>query len=572
MRLTQLFLPTLREVPAEAEITSHKYMLRAGLMRKLAAGVYVYLPLGYRVLRKIENIVREEMDRSGAQEVLMSGIIPSELLEESGRWSAFGPEMFKLKDRHERDFCLGPTHEEVFTYVMKELTSYRDLPKILYQIQTKYRDEKRPRFGVIRSREFIMKDAYSFDMDWEGLDVSFGKMHDAYCRIFDRCGLKYRVVQADSGAMGGKESNEFMVMSEVGEDEIAHCENCDYAANVERAESRPDIREKQEEKPLELVATPDARTIQELTDFFETSPDNFAKTLIYTVKDQVIAVVIRGDRELNEVKLVNILECTKDDLRMAEDDVVKNVTNAEVGFAGPVGLKVDKLIVDEEVTYMSNFIVGANKTGYHYKNVNYGRDFKGDIVVDVRKVSDGDVCIRCGGRLSISKGIEVGHIFKLGTKYSEALGAKYLDENGQEHLMIMGSYGIGINRIMAAVIEQNSDENGIIWPMSIAPYHVIIVPVNTSDEVQASLAEDLYDVLSRNGVEVLLDDRDERAGVKFKDADLIGIPIRITVGKKARDRVVEIKDRRTGESLDLTVDQVLGYIKQKIEENMSKKE
>ncbi|WP_026486994.1 proline--tRNA ligase [Caldanaerobius polysaccharolyticus] len=568
MRLTQLFMPTLREIPAEAEITSHRLMLRAGLMRKLAAGVYIYLPLGYRVLKKIENIVREEMDRAGAQEVLMPAIIPSELLRQSGRWDVFGPDMFRFKDRHERDFCLGPTHEEVFTYLMKELTSYRDLPKILYQIQTKYRDEKRPRFGVIRSREFIMKDAYSFDVDWEGLDASFNKMHDAYCRIFDRCGLKYRAVQADSGAMGGKESSEFMVMSEIGEDEIALCEKCDYAANVERAQSKPDVKERQPEKPLQMVATPGVRTIEELIRFFGTTPDNFAKTLIYTVKGEVIAVMVRGDREVNEVKLINILQCTENDLNMAQEDLVRNVTGAEVGFAGPIGLKADRIIVDEEVTYMSNFIIGANRTGYHYVNANYGRDFKGDLVADVRKVSQGDVCVKCGGRLSVSSGIEVGHIFKLGTKYSEALGAKYLDENGQEHVMVMGSYGIGINRIMAAIIEQNSDENGIIWPMAVAPYHVIVVPVNSADPVQASAAEDIYNTLCQNGVEVLLDDRDERAGVKFKDADLIGIPIRVTVGKKAKDGLVEVKMRKTGESVDVAIGEVLGYIKGQVQREM----
>lgn len=564
MRLSNLFLPTLREMPAEAEIQSHKLMLRAGLIRKLAAGVYVYLPLGRRVLKNIENIVREEMDNSGAQEVLMSGIVPSEILKQSGRWDIFGPDIFKLKDRHLRDFCLAPTHEEVFTYVIKELSSYKMLPKVLYQIQTKFRDEKRPRFGVLRSREFLMKDAYSFDMDWEGLDKSFDKMHDAYIKIFDRCALKYRVVQADSGAMGGKESNEFMVMSEIGEDEIAYCSNCDYAANMEKAEARLEEKAGEDLLKTEYVATPDVKTIDELEKYLKVGRDKFAKTLIYEAKGRVVAVMIRGDRDLNEVKLINILKCTENDLKMADDETVRRVTGAQVGFAGPVGLKADMLIVDEEITKMTNFIIGANRTGFHIKNVNYPRDFKADLVANVRKVKAGDKCIKCGGSLKIDKGIEIGHIFKLGTKYSEALNATYLDENGESHVMIMGSYGIGINRIMAAVIEQSSDKDGIVWPMSIAPYKVIVVPAGES-EIIKEISENLYKKFTDGGIDVLIDDRNERAGVKFKDADLIGIPIRITVGRKAKEGIVELKLRNQDKSKEIDMNNALEEVKNIIE-------
>ncbi|HHY79931.1 MAG TPA: proline--tRNA ligase, partial [Thermoanaerobacter sp.] len=521
MRLSQLLVPTLREIPAEAEIPSHILMLKAALMRKLASGVYIYLPLGQRVLRKVEQIVREEMDRAGSQEVLMSALIPAELLKESGRWDVFGPEMFKLKDRNERDFCLGPTHEEVFTDLIRnEVKSYRQLPLILYQIQTKFRDERRPRFGVMRSREFIMKDAYSFDMDWEGLDKSFNKMYEAYCRIFDRCGLKYLVVEADSGAMGGKDSKEFMVISGVGEAVIAYCDNCGYAANEEKAECLINQEIDEEMLPKEKVYTPNVRTIEELVNFLGITPDKFVKTLIYKAKDNVIAALVRGDRDLNETKLLNILGIREEELELADASIVEKVTGAKVGFAGPIGLKGEvMIIVDNEIPQMRNFIVGANETDYHIKNVNYGRDFKADVVADIKNVIEGDKCPRCGSPLKIDRGIEVGHIFKLGTKYSDALGAKYVDEEGNEKPIIMGCYGIGINRTVAAIIEQHHDEKGIIWPMSVAPYHVIIVPVNVSNEAQNRVAEDIYAALQKEGIEVLIDDRDLRAGVKFNDAD-----------------------------------------------------
>ncbi|HHW57967.1 MAG TPA: proline--tRNA ligase, partial [Clostridia bacterium] len=521
MRLSQLLVPTLREIPAEAEIPSHILMLKAALMRKLASGVYIYLPFGQRVLRRVEQIVREEMDRAGSQEVLMSALIPAELLQESGRWDVFGPEMFKLKDRNERDFCLGPTHEEVFTDLIRnEVKSYRQLPLILYQIQTKFRDERRPRFGVMRSREFIMKDAYSFDVDWEGLDKSFDKMYEAYCRIFDRCGLKYLVVEADSGAMGGKDSKEFMVISSVGEAVIAYCDNCGYAANEEKAECLIHQEIDEEMLPKEKVYTPNVRTIEELVNFLGITPNKFVKTLIYKAKDKVVAALVRGDRDINETKLLNVLGVREEELELADAVLVEYVTGSKVGFAGPIGLDGEVMvIVDNEIPQMRNFIVGANETDYHIKNVNYGRDFKADIVADIKNVIEGDKCPRCGSPLKIDRGIEVGHIFKLGTKYSEALGAKYVDEEGNEKPIVMGCYGIGINRTVAAIIEQHHDDKGIIWPMSVAPYHVIIVPVNVSNEAQNRVAEDIYAALQKEGIEVLIDDRDLRAGVKFNDAD-----------------------------------------------------
>jgi prolyl-tRNA synthetase len=552
MKVSKMLLPTLRETPSEAEIPSQQLMLRAGLMRKLASGIYNYLPLGLRAFRKVEQIIREEMDRQGAQEIIVSGLIPAELYQESGRWEVFGPEMFKLKDRNERDFCLGPTHEETFTDIIRnDVKSYKAFPINIYQIQSKYRDERRPRFGVMRCRTFTMKDAYSFDVDLNGLDASYRKMYEAYCRAFDRCGLKYSAVEADTGAMGGSGSHEFMVKSDIGEAEVVFCDACGYAANVEKAPCIPEIAEKEEPKGLQKVATPDARTIDELVGFFHTDSRKFAKTLIYKVDDKVAAVMVRGDRELNETKLTNLFKAIS--IEMADPETVEKATHARVGFAGPIGIDVDELIVDEEVAAMQNFIVGANETGYHLINVNYGRDFKGR-VVDIRNIVTGDKCPKCGSSVYIARGIEVGHIFKLGTKYSEALHAYYVDENGDEKPLIMGSYGIGVDRTLAAVIEQNHDDNGIIWPLSVAPYHVIVVPVVASNEEQMKLAQDIYDALAGLGVEVLLDDRNERAGVKFKDADLIGIPMRITVGKKAGEGIVEFKLRQEASSEDIRVE------------------
>lgn len=564
--MSKLFLSTLREVPAEAETISHQLMLRAGIIRKLAAGVYSYLPLGHRVLKKVENIVRTEMDNADAQELLMSALLPAESYQASGRWDVFGPNMFKLKDRNGRDFCLGPTHEEIFTETVKScLKSYRQLPVTLYQIQNKYRDESRPRFGIIRSREFTMKDAYSFDRTWEGLDESYSKMYDAYCKIFSRLGLDYIVVDADSGAMGGSGSQEFMVKSEVGEDTIAHCPTCGYSANVEKAECILIPQEKETPKTREKIHTPNVKTIEELVAFLNTDSTKFAKTLIYTANEKTVAVMVRGDREVNEVKLANHLGINADDLMMATPEIVQEATGAAVGFAGPVGIKVP-IIMDREVSQMSNFIVGANETDYHFINVNT-EDFNAE-VIDVRTIVAGDLCPKCGQPIETTQGIEVGHIFKLGTKYTEALDCTYLDENGKAQPMIMGCYGIGVSRTIAAAIEQFSDENGIIWPVPIAPYHAIVVPVNAKDETQLKLAEKVYEELKSQGIEVLLDDREERAGVKFKDADLIGIPVRITIGKKAAEGICECKLRIDSESRDVAVDEAVkntvSYIKQNL--------
>ncbi|MHB1483253.1 MAG: proline--tRNA ligase [Saccharofermentanales bacterium] len=553
MRISKMFMPTQREIPAEAEIISHQLMLRAGLMRKLASGIYSYLPLGYRTFRKIEQIVREEMDRAGAQELIMPAILPSEIYQESGRWEVFGPDMFRLKDRSGRDFCLGPTHEESFTETVRnEIHSYRSLPVTLYQIQNKYRDEKRPRFGVMRSREFVMKDAYSFDRDDKGLDISYQAMAKAYCRIFDRCSLDYIVVDADSGAMGGSGSQEFMVKSAVGEANIAFCVKCGYAANDEKAVCRPSSDPVTTGMlPMEKIHTPRSGTIDELMAFLGLSPDKFAKSLIYKADDKLVIAMVRGDHEVNETKLTNLLKCK--DLALASARDVEDITGANVGFAGPVGLpKIVEVIADTEITCMVNMVTGANETDYHFKNVNYLRDFTPSVVADIRTVVKGDECPVCGAPVDICRGIEVGHIFKLGTKYSDALGCRYLDEDGKENPMIMGSYGIGVNRTMAAVIEQNNDENGIIWPMAVAPYHVVIVPVMISDEIQMNMAEELYKTFQDAGIEVLLDDRDERPGVKFKDSELIGIPLRITVGRKAKDGIIEFKERKGGQAVEMT--------------------
>ncbi len=566
MKLSKMLISTLREVPGEAEIASHQLMLRAGMIRKSATGIYTFMPNGVRVLKNVENIVREEMDRAGAQEFLASALIPANLWQESGRWDVMGSEMIRLKDRNGRDFCLGPTHEEVFTDLARnEIKSYKQLPLNLYQIQTKYRDERRPRFGVMRSREFIMKDAYSFDKDNEGLDVSYMKMYEAYNKIFTRCDLEFSAVEADSGAMGGAGSAEFMVKSDIGEDEIAFCTGCNYAANTEKATSKLEDAEKEEEKELNKIATPDVRTIEELVTFFNTSNKKFAKTLIYKADGKVVAVMVRGDRSLNETKVSNALGGIME-LEMADAETVLKATSAEIGFAGPIGLQVDTLLVDEEVTRMSNFIVGANDTGYHYENVNYERDFNG-IVGDYKLVAEGDMCPKCGSPINIRRGVEVGHIFKLGTKYSESMGANYLDENGKEKPLVMGCYGIGINRTVAAIIEQHHDENGILWPMAVAPYKVIVMPANVKNEEQMNRAEKIYEDLKTRGVDVLLDDRNERVGVKFKDADLIGIPIRVTVGKKVVEDIVEFKLRKNQDIEEVNIEDVVGRIEKEFIEN-----
>ncbi len=558
MRVSGLFLSTQREVPADAEIPSHQLMLRAGLIRKEASGIYSFMPLGFRVYRKVENIIREEMDNAGAQELIMPALLPAEAYKASGRWDRFGPEMFRLHDRGGRDFCLGPTHEESFTEAVRDnIRSYKQLPVTLYQIQHKYRDEKRPRFGVMRSREFVMKDAYSFDCDEEGLDKSYNIMYDAYRKIFDRMGLDYTIVDADSGAMGGSGSQEFMVKSDVGEDGICYCNKCGYAANEEKAATCAPAPSEEEMKDIEKILTPDAKTIEELVAFLGTTPDNFVKTILYNADGRIVAVMVRGDREINETKLVNLLGANE--LELAAFDDVEQITGAKVGFAGPVDLKKKiEVIADIEVASMRNFIVGANETDYHFKNVNIGRDFTPDTVADIRSAVEGDLCPKCKeGTMSMARGIEVGHIFKLGTKYSKALGCIYLDKEGKENNMIMGCYGIGVSRTMAAVIEQHHDDDGIIWPEGIAPYQVIIIPTKTNDETIMNLAEDIYSKMTDAGIEVLIDDRNERPGVKFKDADLIGIPMRITVGRAAGEGKVEVKFRNSSEVTEVEASEAL---------------
>ncbi len=563
MKASKLLMPTLREAPAEAEISSHILMMRAALISKLAAGVYSYLPLGLKVLHNVQNIIREEMDRAGAQELLMSALLPAECYQKSGRWERFGDDMFRLKDRNDRDFCLGPTHEEIFTQtVIDSVHSYRDYPFTLYQMQTKYRDERRPRFGVMRTREFIMKDAYSFDTTKEGLDESYKAMYDAYRRIFDRLGLNYMIVDADTGAMGGSGSQEFMVISEVGEDTIAYCEDCRYSANIEKAVCVAPETSNEEMKEKHKIGTPNARTIDEVAAFFGKDAKSFVKTMIYNCDGKLYAVLVRGDREINEVKLANITGAAEVALADAED-VVK-ITGAKVGFAGPVNLSAP-IIADNEVMAMRNFIVGANETDCHIENVNPGRDFTPEITADIRSIEEGDICPVCGKRIKTAQGIEVGHIFKLGTKYSDALGLTYRDETGEDKSVIMGCYGIGVNRCLAAVIEQNHDDNGIIWPVAVAPYKAVVVPVNVNDSVQANMAEEITKRLEDEGIEVIIDDRDERPGVKFKDWDLIGIPVRITVGKKAGEGLVEYKLRNEAEfellEKEEAIKKALEYIK-----------
>ena len=570
MRYSEMFLPTIREVPSDAEIISHQLMIRAGMIRKLTSGIYSYLPLGYRVMQKLEKIIREEMNRSGAQEVFMPMVQPRELWEESGRWSHYGKELLRFRDRNDRECCLGPTHEEVITdLVRNEIKTYRHLPKNLYQIQTKFRDEIRPRFGVMRCREFSMKDAYSFDANEEGVDISYKKMFDAYSKIFERCGLKFRAVEADTGSIGGSFSHEFMVMAETGEDALCFCSNCEYAANIEKAEiALPEKRHISCEEflPLEMVHTPNMKSIEEVTEFLHVSPADVVKTMIYSADGIPVAVLVRGDKELNEIKVKNFLNC--DVLEMADEKMIYDVTGAPRGFAGAVGIKA-KIIADYSLMDMKNFVMGANKEDYHVNNVNIERDLSVSTFADLRIAEDTDLCPRCGSSLKFARGIEVGHVFKLGTKYSKAMDATYLDKNGKEQYMVMGCYGIGVGRTVAAAIEQNHDKNGIIWPMPMAPYHVIITPVNVNDQGIKEISEDLYETLLEKGIEVILDDRDERAGVKFKDADLIGIPLRITIGQKSlSDGKIEVKLRRSGEVKILAMDRVENFIINYISEGM----
>ncbi len=560
MRLSKMHIKTLREVPNEAEIASHILLLRTGMIRKLVSGVYGFMPLGWRSVRKIEDIAREEMDATGAQEIYMSAVQPAELWQESGRWYAYGPELWRLKDRNGRDFCLGPTHEEIFTDIIRnDVSSYRQLPLNLYQIQNKYRDEARPRFGLMRSREFIMKDAYSFDKDYDGLDVSYNKMYDAYTNIFNRCGLSFRPVAADSGAIGGSGSHEFTAFAEVGESEIAYCEHCDMAATIERADVKDDPADNAEMLPMEEVNTPNTKTIEEVANFLGLDKKQTIKALLFVKYDELgnengyVAAFVRGDRELNMIKLVNALDIPEHAIAFADEEKMSEATGCVGGFTGPVGLHDCIIVVDSELTAMKNLCAGACKKDYHIKNVNYGRDYTGDIVCDIKTLKEGDPCPVCGAPVKHTRGIEVGQVFKLGTKYSEPMGAYYKDENQEDQLIVMGCYGIGVTRTLAAIVEQHHDDNGIIWPMSVAPYHAIVTLIKPDDSVQAEAAERIYSELARAGVEVLLDDRDERPGVKFKDADLLGIPVRITVGRGAADGMVEYKLRRDAEKADMTI-------------------
>ena len=564
MRLSKMHMKTLREVPNEAEIPSHILLLRAGMIRKLVSGVYGFMPLGWRSVRKIEEIIREEMDETGAQEIHMSAVQPAELWQESGRWFAYGPELWRLKDRNGRDFCLGPTHEEIFTDIVRtDVKSYRQLPLNLYQIQTKYRDEARPRFGLMRSREFIMKDAYSFDKDNEGLDESYKQMYDAYGKIFTRCGLTFRPVEADSGAIGGNNSHEFTAISEFGESEIAYCPKCSMAATVEKAVCAGAQISAAKMLAIEEVNTPGTKTIEEVANFLKIDQKETMKALLFETYDNdgkengYVAAFVRGDRELNLVKLVNALGIPEHAIQFADESKMSKVTGCVGGFTGPVGLKNCKIVIDSELTSSKNLCAGANKENYHLKNVNFDRDYNGDIVTDIKVLKEGDPCPICGTPVKHARGIEVGQVFKLGTKYSDSMGANYKDENQKDHPIVMGCYGIGVTRTLAAIVEQHYDENGIIWPMEIAPYHVIVILVKPENEEQRQIAEKIYEELQAAKVEVLLDDRKERPGVKFKDADLLGIPVQITVGKMAGEGIVEYRLRRDSEKIELSVDMAI---------------
>ena len=548
MRWTKQLIPPMREVPQEAEIPSHQLLLRAGLIRRLAGGLYTFLPLGLRALRKVERIVREEMDRAGALEVLMPAMHPQELWQKTGRFDVMGPVMFHVEDRQGRGMVLGPTHEEVITDLAQhEINSYRQLPKTFYQIQTKFRDEIRPRFGLMRAKEFIMKDAYSFDASWEGVDASYRAMYEAYRRIFRRCGLRTKVVEADTGAMGGASSHEFMVLADAGEDGIVECDRCEYAANLERAEGRlaAPFAAPAESLPAREVATPGRRTIEEVAAFLQVEPRLLIKTLIYRADGKTVAVLAPGDREINEIKLKRALKCAE--LELADEGTIRQATGAPVGFAGPAGLAIP-ILADEKLRGYAGAVAGANKADAHLVDVDLARDAVVTAWADVTMAKGGDRCPRCEGTLSEKRGIEVGHVFKLGTKYSEALNAYYLDAEGQQQPAIMGCYGIGVSRTMQSVVEQSYDKNGIVWPASIAPYSIEVLCINMGDAACVAAAEQLYGELQAAEVDVLYDDRDERPGVKFKDADLVGIPLRISAGERSLAKgVLELKFRATGE-------------------------
>ena len=560
MRLSENFFYTFREDVKDEETISGNLLVKSGMIKKIGNGIYMYMPLGLRVLKNIEKIIREEMNKTGANELLMPNLLPEEVYVNSGRRDNFGNSMFGLKDRSNRSLVLGPTHEEFFVEAAKmKIKSYKDLPFNLYQIGNKYRDEPRPRFGLIRVREFFMKDAYSFDVDLDGLDKSYHKMFEAYKKIFDRMGIDYRIVQADTGVMGGLSSEEFQAVTDVGEDILVLCD-CGYASNIEVSECVVNKEQAEKPKEKELVYTPNAKTIEEISDFLKEDKAKFVKTLIYKIDGVLYACLVSGDREINETKLRKLVGGTN--IELASFEEVENVTNAKVGFAGPIDLNI-KIIIDNDILYKYNYIVGANKTDYHYKNVNTS-DFKYDYVGDIKNVKEFDNCPKCGKKLYFKNGIEIGNTFKLGTKYSKALGLSYLDENNELKPVVMGSYGIGLGRIMASIVEQRNDEYGIIWPISIAPFKVAIVLVNKDDDLQKAIANALYNDLNRNDITTILDDRNIRVGVKFNDMDLIGIPYRITVGKKAKDSLVELKIRETGQIFDVHVNDIVVKINELI--------
>lgn len=553
MLASRLYSPTLREIPADAVVVSHQYMLKAGMMRKISNGLYAFLPLAWRSIRKIEDIIREEMAKIGCQEIMMPIVQPAELWQETGRWAVFGPEMFKFKDRHDHEYCLGPTHEELITALTRmDTSSYKQLPVSLFQIQNKYRDEKRPRFGLMRSREFIMKDAYTFDADEEGLDKQYKLMYDAYTRIFTRCGLHFRPVIADTGAIGGSGSHEFEVIADAGEADIVYCTSCDFAANVEAVQPKAVSQHIHNDKEKELVSTPGQHTISMVCEYLHAPVSQSIKAVVYKLDDKVVLAMVRGDHEVNEVRLQNIYHAVN--VGMASDEDLK-ACGLTAGYISPIGLKTsDKfdIVVDASVMEMEDACCGGNQKDMHYIHVNPKRDFPNVRVDTIRLIDTHDVCPVCGGHIEMKKGIEVGQVFKLGTKYSEALGCNFLDQNGKSHPMVMGCYGIGVTRTVAASIEQNHDEDGIIWPINIAPYEAVIVPFNTKDEEVMKVAKELYEALNTSRDEIVLDDRKGRAGPKFKDADLIGYPVRVTIGKKLKENgTVEIKIRRTGEVIEV---------------------
>ncbi len=568
MKMSKLFVQTLREFPADAEVISHKLLVRAGFIKKLSSGIYSYLPLMSRVLKKIENIIREEMNAAGAQELLMPFVQPQELWEESGRWDVYGKELMRMKDRHDRGMCLGPTHEEIITTIARDIAkSYKQLPLNLYQIQLKFRDEIRPRFGLLRGREFIMKDAYSFDIDEEGLDKEYDNMAAAYTKIFDRCGLDTKVVQSDSGAIGGSVSHEYMVIidTDAGENDVFFCDKCGYAANSERAVSvLPEENLNGGFSEPKIIDTPDTKSIDDLAEFLKIEKTVILKTLVYIADKKPVLVLIRGDKNVEETKLKNVLKVNE--LRIASAVEIKELMiekgfNSEAGFIGPVNIDGIWMVADESIKNLKNFVVGCNQTDKHLVGANFGSEVKNfDKFFDIRLVEKGEFCIQCSAPLNVCQGIEVGNIFKLGTKYSKPMKATFADVDGKEKPFVMGCYGIGVTRTAQAAVEKYHDENGIIWPISIAPYHVSIVPVNIKDELQMNTANEIYEKLSVSGIEVVLDDRDERPGVKFKDADLIGFPYRITVGKTIQDGLIEFKTRKTGESITLTPNQVIEKI------------